>query len=435
MADSALGGDIVNAGLSKRFQADRGRLERTIEELAAIGQGDTGITRLPLSPEDLEARRYVTGLMEDAGMQVAADAAGNIFGKRTRAVDSSLPSVMTGSHICTGTNYGKYDGVVGVLGALEAVRLLNEHDITTVHPIEVVVFTAEEPQRFKAFMPGSRSVAGKLTVRDLRSFKDDGGITFYDALASAGYDPEQLASALRTRDTVRAYVELHIEQGRVLEDAGKHIGIVTAIAAPTRFWVTVGGHADHSGATPMGMRTDALCAAAELILAVEAYGRAEAGHSTVATVGYIKAEPGSMVVIPGKVTISVDIRGIDPASKKRVFEQVRGKMGELSEQRNVDMDMELIHHADPVPLSNQVVATIAEACAELGIDAQIMHSGAGHDAQQMASLTEAGMIFVPSVAGISHNPEEHTDIEDIALGTELLAHVLLKLAGEGPHTA
>jgi len=413
-----------------RFEANSERLQQTIEELASIGKGEAGITRLPLSTEDLEARRYVMGLMKEAGLEVRVDPVGNIYGTRMQAMDSSLPSVMSGSHICTGTNYGKYDGTVGVLGALEAIRLFNEQDITTVHPLEVVVFTAEEPQRFKAFMPGSRCVAGKLTSEELRGFEDEDGVSFWDALVSAGYHPESLAFARRTRETVKAYVEMHIEQGRVLEDAGKRIGIVTAIAAPTRFWVTVEGRADHSGATPMRLRKDALCAAAELILALEQCGRAEAEHSSVATVGYIKVEPGSMVVIPGKATISVDIRGIDSASKRRVFNNARRKMAEISQVRDVRIDVEMIHDAEPVPLSEKVIGTIRQACEELGIDALVMHSGAGHDAQQVASFTDAGMIFVPSVGGISHNPEEYTRLEDIALGTELLAHVLLKLSGE-----
>jgi N-carbamoyl-L-amino-acid hydrolase len=413
-----------------RFEVNSERLERTIEELASIGKGETGITRLPLSPEDREARRYVMAVMEEAGLEVRADPVGNIYGKRMQAADASLPSIMSGSHICTGTNYGKYDGTVGVLGALEAIRLFNEQDITTVHPLEVAVFTAEEPQRFKGFQPGSQSVAGRLTGEDLRHFKDEDGISFWDALVSAGYHPENLTAARRTRETIKAYVEMHIEQGRVLEDAGKRIGIVTAIAAPTRFMVTITGRADHSGATPMGLRKDALCAAAELILAMEQYGRAEAEHSSVATVGYAKVEPGSMVVIPGQATISVDIRGIDSASKRRVFNNAQRKMADITQERDVNIDMEMIHDAEPVPLSDTVIGSIKETCGELGIDALVMHSGAGHDAQQIASFTDAGMIFVPSVEGVSHNPAEYTRIEDIALGTELLAHVLLKLSGE-----
>ena len=414
----------------RRFKVNLERLERTFEELACIGKEEIGITRLPLSPEDLEARSYVMDLMEEAGLEVRVDPVGNICAKRMQASDPSLPSVMTGSHICTGTHYGKYDGTVGVLGALEAIRLLNEQDITTVHPIEVVVFTAEEPERFKAFMPGSRCMAGKLTSEDLRIFRDKDGITLWDALVNAGYHPEDLASARRTRQTVKAYVEMHIEQGRVLEDAGKRIGIVTAIAAPTRFYVTITGRADHSGATPMGMRKDALCAAAELILALEQLGRAEARHSSVATVGYIKAEPGSMVVIPGKVTMSVDIRSVDSASKERMVNNVMRDIAKVSQERDVKIDIEMIHDAEPVPLSGRIIGTIKEACEELGIDALMMPSGAGHDAQQIASFTDAGMIFVPSVGGISHSPEEYTRMEDIALGTELLTHVLLKLSGQ-----
>lgn len=414
----------------RRFEANSGRLERTLEELASIGKGEIGITRLPLSLEDLEARRYVMDLMREAGLEIKADPVGNICAKRTKAVDPSLPSVMTGSHICTGTNYGKYDGTVGVLGALEAIRLLNEQDITTVHPIEVVVFTAEEPQRFKAFMPGSRGMAGRLTLEDLRKFKDPDGITFWDALVSAGYHPENVADARRTKKTLKAYLEMHIEQGRVLDDTGKRIGVVTAIAAPSRFFVTITGRTDHSGATPMGFRKDALCAAAELILAVEECGREEAENSSVATVGMIDVEPGAMVVIPGEARMSVDIRGIDSASRKRVVNAVHRKMAELRQARGVEIEIEMVHESEPVGLSKTVVSTIRESCDELGIDALMMPSGAGHDAQQIATFTGVGMIFVPSVEGISHSPREYTRLEDIALGTELLAHVLLKLSGE-----
>ena len=414
----------------RRFTANSGRLERTLEELASIGKGETGLTRLPLSLEDLEARRYVMDLMREAGLEIKADPVGNIFAKRTKAVDPSLPSVMTGSHICTGTNYGKYDGTVGVLGALEAIRLLNEQDITTMHPIEVVVFTAEEPQRFKAFMPGSRGVAGRLTLEDLRKAKDPDGITFWDALVSAGYHPENLADARRTKETLKAYVEMHIEQGRVLDDTGKRIGVVTAIAAPNRFFVTITGRTDHSGATPMGFRKDALCAAAELILAVEQCGREETENSSVATVGMIDVKPGAMVVIPGEARMSVDIRGINSASRQRVVDAVHRKMADLRQARGVEIEIEMVIESEPVGLSRTVVSTIRESCDELGIDALMMPSGAGHDAQQMATLTDVGMIFVPSVEGISHSPREYTRLEDIALGTELLAHVLLKLSGE-----
>ena len=414
----------------RRFTANSGRLERTLEELASIGKGETGLTRLPLSLEDLEARRYVMDLMREAGLEIKADPVGNIFAKRTKAVDPSLPSVMTGSHICTGTNYGKYDGTVGVLGALEAIRLLNEQDITTMHPIEVVVFTAEEPQRFKAFMPGSRGVAGRLTLEDLRKAKDPDGITFWDALVSAGYHPENLADARRTKETLKAYVEMHIEQGRVLDDTGKRIGVVTAIAAPNRFFVTITGRTDHSGATPMGFRKDALCAAAELILAVEQCGREETENSSVATVGMIDVKPGAMVVIPGEARMSVDIRGINSASRQRVVDAVHRKMADLRQARGVEIEIEMVIESEPVGLSRTVVSTIRESCDELGIDALMMPSGAGHDAQQMATFTDVGMIFVPSVEGISHSPREYTRLEDIALGTELLAHVLLKLSGE-----
>jgi len=413
----------------ENFRVNRIRLERTIEELASIGKETRGITRLPLSPKDLEAREYIMALMKEAGLEVKVDPVGNICAKRSQASDASLPSVMTGSHICTGTCYGKYDGTVGVLGALEAVRLLNERDITTVHPIEVVVFTAEEPERFKTTMPGSRSMAGKFQYEDFGRFKDKDGISIWEALMNAGYHPENFAFAQRTKETVKAYVEMHIEQGRVLEDAGKRIGIVTAIAAPTRFKYTISGRADHSGATPMGLRKDALCAAAELILAIERHGTEEAVHSSVATVGDIKVEPGGIVVVPGKAALWVDIRGIDFASRKRIVDSTEQTIARVRKERNVEIDIDPIYSAEPVPLSQKVIDVIKETCDELSIHALMMPSGAGHDAQQIATFTDVGMVFVPSVEGISHSPEEYTHIEDITLGTELLTHVLVKLSG------
>jgi hydantoinase/carbamoylase family amidase len=370
-------------------------------------------------------------LMENAGLRVIVDPVGNIYGKRMRAVDPSLPSIVSGSHICTGTNYGKYDGTIGVLGALEAIRLLNEAEVTTVHPVEVAVFTAEESQRFRATMPGSQSVAGKLTSEDLHRYKDENGVSLWDALVSAGYHPEDLPLAQRTKSTIKAYVELHIEQGPVLEKAGKRIGIVTAIAGSTRLFATIVGRADHSGATPMALRKDALCAAAELITSVEQFGREEAHKSSVATVGYLKVEPGSMVVIPGQVTLSVDMRSIDSQSKKRMAANLQRKLADVACDRGVEISIETVQEGEPVQISERIVATIRQTCDELGIDALGMHSGAVHDAQQIATFADVGMIFVPSVAGRSHCPEEYTRIEDIALGTELLAHVLLKLSGQG----
>jgi N-carbamoyl-L-amino-acid hydrolase len=273
-------------------------------------------------------------------------------------------------------------------------------------------------------------MAGNLTSEDLHRYKDEAGITLWDALSGTGYQPENLVSARRTREMVKCYLEMHIEQGRVLEDSSKRIGIVTAIAAPTRFQVSITGRADHSGATPMGMRRDALCAAADLILALEQYGTEESPHSSVATVGNIRVEPGSMVVIPGKATMSVDIRGIESSSKGRIVRNTELKIAQIRKERNVEIDIEPIHDAEPVPLSAKIIGVIKEVCDQLGIDALLMPSGAGHDAQQIATFTDAGMIFVPSVEGLSHSPEEYTHIEDIALGIELLAHVLLKLSGQ-----
>ena len=408
---------------------NRDRLVGTLETLATYGYREGhGVTRLSLDPADLAARRYVVGLLEEAGLGVRADPVGNLIARRSGA-DDSLPPVATGSHIDTVVEGGKYDGALGVLGALEAIRLLNEAGIRTRHPLELIVFTGEEQGGFHAGTKGSRAMAGKLSPDDLRAWRDDQGRTFWAALQAAGYHPERLARAVRPPGSLCCFVELHIEQGRVLADAGARLGVVTAIAGLTTNRVEIRGRADHAGATPMGLRQDALAAAAEVVLAVERLARREARHGTVGTVGELRALPGFPATIPGLVKLWIDTRGVDDASKQRVLDGTIAALAEACRRRGLMCERELLVDELALPMSPQVVDELRAACEDVGVPPLLLPSGAGHDAQHMAALGPVGMLFVPSVGGVSHAPEEYTAPEDLCLGVQVLAHALVRLAG------
>jgi len=404
------------------------RIENNIEELGKIGKVGIGVRRLTFTPEDMKAREYIIDLMRQAELEVKIDAVGNIFGKRNKCLDSSLPSVMTGSHIDTPLLGGKYDGVVGVLGAIEAIRVLNENSVTTKHPIEVVVFAGEELARFGISFKGSFGVVGLLSEELLKKLKDKDGISYWDGMKNVGLNPADYKSAIRDPKTIKCFLEMHIEQGRVLEEAGKRIGIVQAIAGATRGSATFYGQADHAGATPMNLRKDALAAASEVVISLEKYSRQESYLGSVGTIGALDVEPGSMNIIPGKVTTSLEIRGINLESKKRIIANLNRKLSEVAAKRSMKIESEWSEDSDPTPVTQIMFKTIEEACMELGIDYLPMPSGAGHDAGFMARITDMGMIFVPSVKGISHAPEEYTCVEDISLGTKLLTNVLMRLS-------
>jgi len=268
-----------------------------------------------------------------------------------------------------------------------------------------------------------------LNQEQLRRWHDDQGVTFAEALAAAGYHPERLAEAVRPPGSLAYFVELHIEQGRVLEDAGKRLGIVTAIAGMTQYRVRIAGRADHSGGTPMALRRDALAGAAEVVLAVERLARAEAERGTVGTVGDLRVRPGFTVIIPGEVELWVDCRGGDDASKRRVLTGVDATLAEVCHRRGLVYEREVLLDEAALPMSPEVVAELEEACREVGTAPLLMPSGANHDTRHMAAIAPVGMLFVPSVEGISHAPEEYTRLEDICLGVQVLAHALVKLAG------
>jgi N-carbamoyl-L-amino-acid hydrolase len=409
------------------------RLLRDLNAVSRIGIGDHGsVTRLVFSIKELRSRQFLIHLMRQAGLQIHIDRIGNIFG-RLNGANPKAPAVLAGSHLDTVLHGGKFDGTMGVIGALEAVRTLKEQKVTLRSPVEVVCFVGEESSRFGYSTLGSSLVAGEVHGADLSNAADAQGTKLEDILSSLGIYRSNLRSMRRDPASVKAYLELHIEQGPILEAKKKPIGVVTSIAAPTRFRVVFTGQADHSGTTPMEMRKDALVAASELIVAVEKisrrYSRMEKGR-VVGTVGAMKIEPGVINAIPGKAELSVDIRSITAPAKNRVVRLVQAKLREIARRRRVRIEILPIREENPVPLDKRLVHLLKECCEAKGIAYEVMPSGAGHDAMQMAKITPSGMLFIPSRRGISHSPLEWSDPQDICLGTQLLLDAIVRVAND-----
>jgi beta-ureidopropionase / N-carbamoyl-L-amino-acid hydrolase len=422
-----------NAARTSGLLVNRRRLMRDLNAVSRIGIGDHGsVTRLVFSIKELRSRQLLIHLMRQAGLKIHIDAIGNIFG-RFEGSDTNGPAVLAGSHLDTVIHGGKYDGPVGVIGALEAVRTIGENKIAVRAPLEVVCFVGEESSRFGFSTLGSSLIAGEVHPRDLTNAVDSQGTKLADVLSSLGITQRQLHVLRRDPKSVKAYLELHIEQGPILEAKGKRIGLVTSIAAPSRFKVIFKGQADHSGTTPMEMRKDALVAAAHLIEYIEKvcrkYSPMNKGR-VVGTVGAMKIEPGVINAVPGRVELSVDIRSTSAQSKDRVTRMVKAQARTIAGKRNIAVDILKIREENPVPLDRRLLRVTREICNSKDIDYEIMPSGAGHDAMQMAKITPAGMIFVPSKRGISHNPEEWTHPDDIALGSQLLMEAMIRVANE-----
>jgi beta-ureidopropionase / N-carbamoyl-L-amino-acid hydrolase len=389
------------------------RLLGRLGELARIGADPAGgVTRLAFSAEEREAEELVSGWMETAALTVRYDEFGNMFG----ATDGGDAAVsLCGSHLDTVPNGGRLDGALGVVAAIEAVEAMRAVGRLPEAALEVVVWRCEEPVRFAQGKAGSLVFSGLMRPDELRPIEQP-PLDLAAALAADGDRPRRDGS--RRLETC---LELHIEQGAQLERAGCTIGVVTAIAAPIRLRVELTGSADHSGATPMADRRDALCGAAELVLAIELAARAEIDAGSVATAAAIGCLPGAMNVVPGESSLLVDVRGVDAASMQRVVADIERAAAEIAERRALRVDVDTLSRGEPTPLSPAVVDRLAEVVDVIGLSSMRMPSGAGHDVQCLAALAEIGMLFVPSVGGISHSPEEHTSDEDVISGARALA--------------
>jgi ureidoglycolate amidohydrolase len=404
-------------------------LHEAIAELAQLNDdpGAGGITREVYTPTYTAALERVAGWMDDAGLRTRLDAVGNLFG-RWEGAEPQAPAVLTGSHVDTTLNAGRYDGVLGVLGSIAAARALRADGFEPTRPVELVAWAGEEP-RFGTGCVGSRAAAGELGRDDLDRLRDRGGTSMAEALREAGLHPDRLADARIDPATVHALVELHIEQGVVLEDAGKPIGVVTAIAAPHDLRLTFQGAATHAGATPMGLRRDALVGAAEAVVALERLARGSQSATTVGTVGVLHARPGAINVVPGEAVLEVDVRDSDAGARERVVDALLGEAREIAARRGLELEVTPIVCDDPVTCDPAIVAAAEAACAELGLAHRRMISGAYHDAMILGRHVPVGMVFVPSRGGISHHPDEYTAPEDLDRGVEVLAGTLARLAG------
>jgi len=405
---------------SKPLVVNSDRLNRSIDQLAEIGKlPNGGVSRVAFTIEDLLARQLVQSWMVEAGMTVRTDAAGNIIGTYA-GKKTGLGALATGSHIDTVPVAGRYDGVLGVLAGIEVVRALHERKRRLNHPLEVIVFTDEESS-----VLGCKAMAGTI-VNDPERCRRNDGTTIQTCLAKIGGDWSNLATAKRSPGEMTAFVELHVEQGGILEYTGDAIGVVKGIVGQYRFAVTVIGRPNHAGTTPMNMRKDALVAASQIVLAVNRLG-AETPGEQVATVGYLTVSPNATNVVPARVDLKIDLRDLSQSHLEFLVSEMEREFAAIAQATGTEISMTQVLHVLPTLAKPEIMDTIVEVCEELGLSYSYLPSRAGHDAQEIGRFTAMGMIFVPSRAGISHSEDEYTSPEQCAQGANVLLQTFLKL--------
>lgn len=405
---------------SDALQLNGDRLNRRIDALGAIGLQSSGfIRRLAFTPEDLTARTQVQAWMEQAGMTVRIDAAGNLIG-RYPGDCAAAPALATGSHIDTVPSGGRFDGVLGVLAGIEVVAALHEQGLHLRHPLEVMVFTDEETT-----MVGCQAMAGTVQPQAMAYHPAD-GTTLEACLERVGGNWDDIATARRSRADLAAFVELHVEQGAVLEHHHKSIGVVEGVVGIRRWALSLMGQANHAGTTPMDMRQDALVAAAEVIIAVREMALHQPGHP-VATVGYLNVLPNAVNIVPGRVDLSVDIRDLSRNGLLTLEARLHREAQRIADRHGVTVTFCPLLCVEPTPATPAIQGAIAKVCDHLALDYQVLPSRAGHDALEMGRITDMGMIFVPSQEGISHSGAEYTAPEHCIQGATVLLHTFLEL--------
>jgi N-carbamoyl-L-amino-acid hydrolase len=405
------------------LRIDPGRLRQDIEALAAIGRDPTGgISRPAWSRAHEDARRWLLGRLREAGLAARVDQAGNVFGR----LGAEGPAVVTGSHIDTVPRGGPLDGALGVLAGLECLRTIAAAGVPRSRALEVVAFTDEEG-RFYGFF-GSRALTGTLDVALARRLTDPTGLALGEAMAGAGFALERAAEARRDAAEIAAYVELHIEQGPWLEADRVPIGIVEQIVGIRRFRLTFVGQPDHAGTTPMDRRRDAFLTAAEYATRSRALVVREGLGRAVTTIGVVEVRPGVANIVPERAALLQELRDPDPAVVERLARRTLEAARRVARRRGLTLELEPLMQADPVRMSPRVQAAIEAAAADLALTTRRMPSGAGHDAQIIAAVADAGMIFVPSQGGRSHRPDEWTEWPALEQGANVLLRTLLRLA-------
>jgi len=411
-----------------KLEIDQQRLNAEIETLAAISDAEPpAVTRIVFTPTDLKARAWMIARCEEAGLAVRQDAIGNIFA-RWNGADPATPAVGTGSHIDAIQNAGKYDGVVGVLGGLEAIRALRRSGFQPKNSIELLVFATEEPTRFGIGCLGSRLLSGTLSADAATKLKDRDGESVEEVRKKAGLNGT-LQDVKLQKGYYKGFVELHIEQGPLLERGKISLGIVKSIAAPASLRISIEGAGGHAGGVLMLDRKDALCAAAELILAIETAARSSGAADTVATVGVCDVFPGAVNSIPSRVGITLDIRDTDLGRRDAAMQKIERASRDISAKRQVSIQSELVNADAPADCAPEVRAALAESCRQHGFPFLEMVSRAYHDSLFISRIAPTGMLFIPCRNGYSHRPDEYAAPEDIARGALVLAEALARLSG------
>ncbi len=409
----------------KNLHIDPSRLEQYIEMLGTIGlQAGGGIIRPVYSPAWVQARQQLAGWMSAAGLEVREDAVGNLFGRLRGPIDDTR-TILTGSHIDTVKLGGRFDGALGILSALIALQTLREQAGKPQRSLEMVALCEEEGSRFQAHYWGTRGMLGLIHDKDLHALRDDGGLSIAEAMQAAGLSPERYREALR--QDLDVFLELHIEQGRILYDEQINIGIVELITGLHRQLVTVLGRADHAGTTPMDLRRDAFQGAA--LMAIEITRTVEQQEwPAVVTMGKWEVRPGAVNIVPGEVRFSLDLRHPDEATKQALVEAIRTTCETIAKQRGLSVSIETTGDSLPAHMDSQLQQVLAQSAQACGATWKFMPSGAGHDSELMARRVPTAMLFVPSVEGRSHSAAEYTTLEDAVRGATVLATALYQLA-------
>lgn len=411
------------------LQIDANSLQKNLKKISQFGAlKGGGITRLAFSNEEKEARAYLKEQIRQIGFSVKEDAIGNIFAI-LEGSDPLLPPVMSGSHLDSVPNGGYYDGALGVICALEGIKSIQKSKLPFKRSLGLIVFSCEESSRFNIATVGSKLISGKLPFHRLHKIKDKNKISIYEAAKQFDCDVENSTNIILKNHSFYSYIELHIEQGPILERKKVPLGIVLAIAAPIRYSLKIIGHADHSGATPMDMRKDALVCAAEIIVEIEKI--ACGGKTTVATVGYANTTPGVLNVIPECVELGIDIRDIDKDALIATDKAINDIIGKIVLQRGLRHELKSLAKDYPVRMDTKIITTLEQEAKKTNIQYIKLPSGAGHDAMNMKNIaTHTGMLFIPCKDGISHNTKEDINIKDAVKATQILANSMLTLANE-----
>jgi len=397
------------------------RIESRIFELAKFGVDEKGRGyRVAYTKGDIEGRAWFMELMKKAGLNPTIDAAGNIIGKRD-GKNPSLKPIAFGSHIDMVPDGGNYDGTLGSIAALELIEIFNENNIVTEHPLEVIIFGNEEGGTI-----GSKAMVGDITTDGLKQ-KSQSGLTMWEGIKAIGGNPENIQSCIRKKGDIHAWVELHIEQGGILEREKIQIGVVEGIVGIVHWEVTVEGFANHAGATPMNMRQDALLAASKFIISVNEVINSVKG-SQVGTVGKIAVQPGAYNVIPGKVQLGLEIRDLTASKIETLFKEIEKRAATIASSSKTTIKFERQANESKPALTDKKLQQIINTSAKtLGFTTKFMQSGAGHDSQHIAAIAPSAMIFIPSIGGISHSPKEFSTATDMANGANVLIQTILQL--------